>query len=102
MIVHSVYFWLERGLSPAELELFLKGIESLRGIPGLERILTGSPAKTSRPAVDRTYDYALTILMKDKTAYRSYQEHPLHCAFIEQCSRCWMKLVIYDHEEAAS
>jgi hypothetical protein len=99
MIVHSVYFWLDRNLSADDLGEFTKGVESLKMIPGLNGVFIGAPAETRRPAVDRTYDVGLTILMENLDVHQAYQEHPLHRQFLDRCSRFWVKVVIYDHED---
>lgn len=99
MLVHSVYFWLDRNLSESDRESFLKDLDALRGIKNLDAVYIGEPGPTSRPAIDRTYDYALTVLMKDMNVHDEYQVHPLHKTFLENNSNKWIKVVIYDHEQ---
>jgi hypothetical protein len=99
MIIHSVYFWLDRKLNAEERTRFKLGVESLGKIPNLSGFFIGGPAETNRPAVDRTYDVGLTILMKDMTVHQMYQEHPLHRQFLDGFSSCWIKVVIFDHED---
>lgn len=103
MLVHSVFFWLDRNLGKEKQDQFRQGLESLKGIEAVQSLWLGSPASTTRPAVDRTYDFALTVLLKDMTGHDQYQKDPLHQAFLETFSSFWIKVVIYDHQtEAAS
>ncbi len=99
MFVHTVYFWLDKNLTEDERADFLRGLESLRKIDGVLHVVIGPPALTKRPAVDRTYDYALTVLATGMEGYHVYQNHPIHKAFVEKYSHHWIKVVIYDHED---
>lgn len=99
MFVHTVYFWLDKNLAEDERADFLEGLETLRKVDGVLCVLIGPPAPTKRPAVDRTYDYALTVLTTGIEGYQVYQNHPIHQAFIERYSHHWAKVVIYDHED---
>jgi len=98
MLVHSVYFWLEKNLTHDQRQTFHEELEKLRGIEVIRTIYIGKPAPTDRPAVDRTYDVALTILLDDMNGHDIYQKHPLHRQFLDQCSGFWTKVVIYDHQ----
>lgn len=98
MLVHSVYFWLDKRLPETERKRFREGLGSLREIESLRGFYTGTPAATRRPVVDSTYDYALTVLFEDLQGHDDYQNHPLHKRFLDQFSKCWTKVVIYDHE----
>ena len=98
MLVHAVYFWLKKDLNAEQRAAFLQGVESLKGIASTESVYVGGPAPTFRPVVDRTYDVALVVLMKDMAAHDAYQVDPLHKAFLEQYASNWEKVVIYDSE----
>ncbi len=98
MLIHSVYFWLDKNLPAVKRAEFRKALEELKKIEGMEAVYVGEPAATTRPAVDRTYDFALTVMMRDLHAHARYQEDPKHKQFLEQYASCWIKVVIYDHE----
>lgn len=98
MLVHAVYFWLKKDLTSEQRAAFLAGVESLKGIASTEAVHIGAPAPTFRPVVDRTYDVALVVLMKDMAAHDAYQVDPLHKAFLEKFASNWEKVVIYDSE----
>ncbi|MFZ5803055.1 MAG: Dabb family protein [Candidatus Omnitrophota bacterium] len=100
MWVHSVYFWLDKKLGAGERKAFVEALETLRGVESVRGIYIGPPAAATRPAVDRTYDHALTILFEGLKGHEAYQSHPLHKTFVEKFSPYWIKLVVYDHEES--
>ena len=76
MLIHSVYFWLDKNLSAEKRIEFRKALEDLKKIEGMEAVYVGEPAKTTRPAVDRTYDFALTVMKRDLGSHARYQEDP--------------------------
>lgn len=99
MLVHSVYFWLQPELTPAQRAAFHCGLDSLRGIACVEQVWVGTPAAvTARPVVDKTYSFALTVLCRDLAAHDAYQRDPLHQAFLTQFKPYWSRVQIYDTE----
>lgn len=99
MLVHSVFFWLKPDLTPAQLDTFLRGLESLRGIKTVSSVYIGKPAKTEkRPVIDDSYSYALTLVFKDVAAHDEYQVDPAHQAFVNNCKQFWTRVQIYDAE----
>jgi hypothetical protein len=98
MFVHSVYFWLRKDLSQEQRQAFRGGLESLADIRSTEALYIGSPASTDRPVVDRSYDFALTVLLDDIQAHDAYQVDSIHRAFLESYKTYWDRVVIYDAE----
>ncbi len=96
MLVHTVYFWIKKDLSEERRAAFVQGVESLAGIGCAEAVYIGTPAATSRPVIDRTYDIGLTVLLKDMEAHDAYQVDPLHVAFLDSFRNDWERVVIYD------
>ncbi len=96
--IHSVYFWLQRDKSDHELPAFLQALESLKEIPPVKQLWVGTPAPTDRPAVDSTYDAALTVFFEDAQGHALYQKHLLHQNFLENYRAWWRKVVIYDFQ----
>ncbi len=97
MFVHTVYFWLRRDLTDEQRHAFKEeGIDSLKKIPSTTAIYTGSPADTDRPIIDRTYDFALTVVLADRAAHDEYQEDPIHHDFVNRFGQYWIKVSIYD------
>lgn len=78
MIRHAALFRLRHDTgSPEELR-FLAAIRELKTIPGVERF---ELARETSPKND--FDFAVSMYFKDAAAYRSYNVHPLHVAFVE-------------------
>jgi hypothetical protein len=99
MLVHTVYFWLRSDLSADQRAEFRRGVESLGGIPSVEKLYVGTPAATARrPLIDSSYSFALTVILKDVAAHDLYQTDPIHLAFIAACKPYWTRVQIYDAE----
>jgi hypothetical protein len=99
MLVHSVYFWLQPGLTAAQCAEFRQGVESLAAISHVEQVHIGAPAAVpDRPVVDKTFDVALTVVCRDVAAHNAYQADPIHRAFVARFSSYWTRVQIYDAE----
>lgn len=98
MFVHTVFFWLERKLTAEQVREFRGGLETLRGIGTASACHIGRPAKTNRPVVDRTYDFALTVIFADQAGHDAYQNDPVHLAFVKNFSPYWIRVAVYDAE----
>lgn len=96
MLVHTVLFWLRKDLDAATITEFRSALETLKGIQSAEAVYIGSPAETpERPVIDNSYDYCLTVILKDMAAHDAYQEDPLHVDFLKN-KNLWEKVKIYD------
>jgi len=99
MLVHIVLFWLKKDLSNDDLIIFEKEVSSLEKISSVEHLYVGQPAGTTkRPVIDDSYDFCLTVVLKDIAAHDAYQEDPIHLEFIKNCSHMWEQVKIYDAE----
>jgi hypothetical protein len=97
MLVHTVLFWLRKDLSAAQREMFAAELKSLAKIQSAAAVYVGTPANTPRrPVVEATYDFALTVLLKDLPAHDAYQVDPIHKAFVAKCSGMWDRLTVID------
>lgn len=97
MLVHSVFFWLKPGLSDADRAAVRKGLESLSAIKAAEKVYVGVPAATPRrPVVESSYDFALTVIVKDIAAHDAYQADPIHQAFANTFKPMWDRILIFD------
>jgi hypothetical protein len=98
MLIHSVFFWLKADTSEADRESFAEALKALKEIPSVRELHVGTPAAVpDRPVVDKSYDFALTVLFDDVEGQTAYQNHPLHDAFVEGHARPLAeKLVVYD------
>jgi hypothetical protein len=96
MFVHAVYFWLREDLTPEGEAAFKQGLDSLATIESVHQCYIGPPAATDRPIIDRSYSYALVVVFTDEAAHDTYQSHPTHDAFRDNCAQYWTKVLIYD------
>ena len=96
MLIHTVLFWLHKDLSSSEREDFKAALDSLKDIPSAAAVYVGSPSSTpERPVIDASYDFCLTVLLKDMAAHDAYQQNPLHQKFLEN-KELWERVQIYD------
>lgn len=99
MLVHTVYFWLREDLTDEQRKAFKEeGIDRLKEISSTDAVFTGVPASTDRPVIDRSYDFGLTVVLKDMQAHDEYQVDPIHTDFIKRFGDYWTKVTIYDAE----
>ena len=97
MLIHTVIFWLRKDLTHEDLALFEQELCLLEKISTVEQLFIGRPSATAkRPVIDDTYDFCLTVALKNLAAHDVCQEDPLHLAFIENCSHMWERVKIYD------
>ena len=96
MLIHTVLFWLRKDLSSNELEHFKAALDSLKDIPSAAAVYVGSPSPTpTRPVIDASYDFCLTVLLEDMAAHDAYQQNQLHQKFLEN-KELWERVQIYD------
>jgi Stress responsive A/B Barrel Domain len=96
MHIHTVYFWLQDGLNKAQLEEFEQGIQSLVGIPHLQRGYWGKPAGTPRDVVDNSYTYSLTFFFETTANHDTYQIDEVHEVFVAKNKAKWKRVQVYD------
>jgi Stress responsive A/B Barrel Domain len=100
MLIHSVFFWLRAGLTPAERAHFKAEVKKLAAVKTIEKIYVAEPAAIAeRSVTDRSFDIALTIIFADGPAHDSYQVDPVHLAFVEGNRSTWTKVQVFDSQE---
>ncbi len=87
MIRHAALFKLRHATGSKEEADFLAAIRELKSIPGVESF---ELARETSPRND--FDFAVSMSFRDEAAYRGYNEHQLHVAFVE--SR-WIPVVAH-------
>lgn len=70
--VHSVYIWFKDDVTEEQKEQLYAKTEKLRDIEVVKALYTGRPANTTRPIVERSYDFALIVHFKDLAAHDVY------------------------------
>ena len=97
MLIHTVIFWLKNDLSEDQKNIFKNEVKALGEISSDDDFHLGTPAPTpKRPVVEDSYDFAITVVLKDMAAHDDYQTDPIHLEFIEKCKEMWERVVIYD------
>lgn len=77
-IHHVVIAWLKQPGSNKAQEQLIEATKSLRQIPGVVAVTVGKTFPSKRKVVDDSFDVALTVILEDRAALQSYQNHPLH------------------------
>lgn len=98
MFIHHVYFWLKNPSSKEDLQKLIDGLKELSGAPTIKMFHIGVPAGTTRGVVDRSYSVSWLVVFDDLEAEESYQAHPMHLKFVEDCEPLWAKAVVYDSD----
>jgi Stress responsive A/B Barrel Domain len=96
-VVHHVFFWLKDPTSTADRDKLVAGLKTLAGIPLIKELYVGVLANTEkRDVVDASWQVSELMFFEDLSAQANYQQHPLHVAFVKNCSPLWEKVVVYD------
>lgn len=96
---HVVYFWLNNPDNQEERTAFEKSLTTF--INNSEFIQTkhlGTPAATDRGVIDNSYTYSLMLTFKNKEMQDKYQVEEGHLKFIDESSKLWEKVIVYDSE----
>lgn len=97
MLAHHVFFWLKNPDSEADRRRLIEGLRSLEKIETVRSLHIGLPAETEKRAVvDNSYSVAELIFFDDVEGQNTYQNHPIHVKFVEECSHLWDKVLVYD------
>lgn len=96
-LVHHVFFWLKNPDSKEDLAKLLAGIRGLAAIETVRGIHVGVPASTEkREVVDNSFSASEILYFDDVAGQDTYQIHPLHKKFVDECSHLWSKVIVYD------
>ncbi|KXI30414.1 stress responsive alpha-beta barrel domain-containing protein [Paraglaciecola hydrolytica] len=96
-VVHTVYFWLKNPDSVADRDALIAGLKTLKQVPEVKSLHVGVPANTEkRDVVDNSFSVFELMFFDDLAGQSTYQQHPIHLAFVENCSHLWDKVVVHD------
>jgi hypothetical protein len=96
-LVHHVFFWLNNPGSAEDRALLIAGLKTLRRIDIIRSLHIGVPASTEkRDVVDSSYDVSELMLFDTIADQKSYQDHPVHKAFVAKCGHLWSRVLVYD------
>lgn len=96
-LLHHVFFWLKNPESESDKQQLITGLKTLAAIPTIREIHIGVLASTEkRDVVDTSWNVSELMFFDDEAGQKTYQDHPLHQAFIKNCSPLWEKVLVYD------
>lgn len=96
MITHVVVFWTDKPYA-GNREKLLEGAAKLGEIPGVLNFRSGKPVPSVRAVVDDSFAVAISMDFENQEAADTYQDHPMHHAFIEQYVKPYSKrFIVYD------
>ena len=96
-LVHHVFFWLKNPSSKEDLGRLLTGLRTLTKIETVRGAHFGVPATTEkRDVVDNSFSASEILFFDDTAGQKTYQDHPIHKKFVEDCSHLWERVVVYD------
>jgi hypothetical protein len=96
-LVHHVFFWLKNPQSEEDKQQLISGLKTLAAIPTVRQIHLGLLASTEkREVVDTSWDVSELLFFDDEAGQKIYQDHPIHEAFVKNCSHLWAKVLVYD------
>ena len=99
-LVHHVFFWLKNPESVEDRDELVKGVKTLAKIETIRKVHVGVPASTEkRDVVDTSWQVSELMFFDDEAGQKTYQDHPIHQAFIKNYSQLWAKVVVYDVKE---
>ncbi|MDF1815180.1 MAG: Dabb family protein [Verrucomicrobiales bacterium] len=101
MVRHNVFFWLDESLNEEDRTSFEGGLKALFEIDVVTNGNFGKSADTpERPVTQNSYDYALFLEFDDVEKHNAYQVHPEHSVFVENFSKWFKQVRVYDTEMA--
>jgi hypothetical protein len=96
IFIHHVFFWLKNPDSKEDKVALIDGLEKLSKIGVIRQFHIGEPADTHRNVVERSYSISWMLIFDNLEDEETYQPHPLHKKFVEECSHLWSKVVVHD------
>lgn len=95
--VHTVYFWFHNPDSAEDCQLFEASLKKfLKNSQYAKTKFIGKPPKASRDVVDGSFTYSLVVSFESAEAQQAYQDEAPHKLFIEEASKVWKKVIVYD------
>jgi hypothetical protein len=96
VFVHHVFFWLKEPQNADAMNEFENGLNSLATVPQILSYHIGTPVESPREVVDDSFTFSYITFFKNKEDQETYQSHPIHLKFVEDCQRLWEKVIVYD------
>ena len=94
---HTVYFWLANPDNQEDRMAFEKSLQKfLDNSEFAKTRFIGVPPRASRDVVDGSFTYSLLVSFESAEAQQGYQDEAPHKLFIEESSKLWTKVIVYD------
>ncbi len=94
---HTVFFWLKNPDSQEDRKAFETSLQKFLDRSGFAKTnFIGVPPKASRDVVDGSFTYSLIVTFESAEAQQNYQDEAPHKLFIEESSKLWTKVIVYD------
>lgn len=96
---HTVYFWLENPESKEDCKAFEVSLQKFLDSSAYAKTkFIGKPPRASRDVVDGSFTYSLIVSFESAEAQQNYQDEAPHKLFIEESSKLWTKVIVYDSQ----
>lgn len=96
---HTVFFWLHNPESQEDRKAFETSLQKfLNSSKYAKTKFIGTPPQASRDVVDGSFTYSLMVTFESAEAQQKYQEEDVHNTFVEESSKLWSKVIVYDSE----
>ena len=97
--VHTVFFWLKNPDNQSDREQFKTSLSKfLNSSLYAETKFIGTPQKATRDVVDGSFTFSMTVTFDSAESQLKYQTEPAHLTFIEESSKLWTKVIVYDSQ----
>lgn len=97
LLLHHVFFWLKNPQSEEDKQQLISGLKTLAAIPRVRQINIGLLASTEkREVVDTSWSVSELLFFDNEADQKTYQDHPIHQAFVKNYSPLWDKVRVYD------
>lgn len=94
---HTVYFWLKNPNSKEDCKAFEASLRKFLDHSAYAKTkFIGKAPKASRDVVDGSFTYSLIVSFESSEAQEAYQKEAPHLLFIEESSKLWTKVIVYD------
>jgi hypothetical protein len=95
--VHTVFFWLNNPESDTDRKQFETSLRKFLDTSLYTKTnFIGLPPVSTREVVDGSFTYSLVVTFDSAESQKLYQEEKAHLLFIEESSKLWNKVIVYD------
>jgi hypothetical protein len=94
-IQHVALSWLREPGNAEHVEAWLRAVDALATIPGVESVVVGPAAPVSWGDPDQGFDFAMTVVFESRDAMELYQPHPVHHEAIALSNKIMKRVYAY-------